>query len=338
MTIILVTGGAGYVGSHTVVQLIQAGYQVVILDNLVNSKISVIDRIEKITGTRPAFIQGDINDDTLLNNIIKKYRFDSVMHFAGLKSVAESEKEPLKYFYNNVGGSIKLFEILKKAGIKKVLFSSSATVYGHTRSFQYREDAPLNPINTYGQTKLMVENILRNLKKLDSSLSVAILRYFNPVGAHKSGLIGDDPDGIPNNLMPYISQVAIGLRKKLFIYGNDYPTRDGTGLRDYIHIEDLAKGHLAALKKIEEKPEFITVNLGTGKTVSVLELVNIFSKVSGRDILYEISNRRPGDLAEYYADPSLAKDLLNWTAEFGIESMCEDHWRWQNFHKAFNGY
>jgi UDP-glucose 4-epimerase len=301
---ILVTGGAGYIGSHTVVKLIEAGYEVVILDNLLNSKISVIDRIGKITNKKPLFIEGDIRDSDLLDQVMHDHSFNSVMHFAGLKAVAEAETEPLRYFDNNVVGSIKLFGAMQKANIKKIIFSSSATVYGDPGVVKYREDTPVNPINIYGHTKLMIENVLRSLKKTDTSWSIAILRYFNPVGAHQSGLIGEDPKGTPNNLMPYIAQVAKGLREKLFIYGKDYPTLDGTGLRDYIHVEDLAEGHIAVLRKLDSGEDLITLNLGTGKPVSVLEIVNAFIKISNKRIPYEVKSRRQGDLAEYYADPS----------------------------------
>lgn len=327
---ILVTGGTGYIGSHTVVKLIEAGYEVVILDNLSNSKLSVIDRIEKITNKRPLFIEGDIRDILLLDQIMQNHSFDAVMHFAGLKAVGESEKEPLRYFDNNVVGSIKLFEAMQKAGIKKIVFSSSATVYGDPGVVQYKEDTPLKPINTYGQTKLMIEDILRGLKKSDTSWSIAILRYFNPLGAHQSGLIGEDPKGTPNNLMPYIAQVAMGLREKLFIFGNDYPTSDGTGLRDYIHVEDLAEGHIAALNKIDVALDLISVNLGTGKPLSVLELIKAFTEVSNKKIPYEITSRRLGDLAEYYAEPSLSKEILGWSANLDAMRMCQDVWRWQN--------
>ena len=327
---ILVTGGTGYIGSHTVVKLLKASYEVVILDNLSNSKISVIDRIEKITNKRPLFIEGDIRDGLLLGQIMREHSFDSVMHFAGLKAVAESEKEPLRYFDNNVVGSIKLFEAMQKANIKKIVFSSSATVYGDPGIVQYREDTPLKPINIYGQTKMMIEDILRGLKKTDTSWSIAILRYFNPVGAHQSGLIGEDPKGTPNNLMPYIAQVAMGLREKLFIFGNDYPTSDGTGLRDYIHVEDLVEGHIAALNKIDVALDLITVNLGTGKPLSVLELIKVFAEVSNKKIPYEITSRRLGDLAEYYAEPSLSKKILGWSANLDAMRMCQDVWRWQN--------
>ena len=327
---ILVTGGTGYIGSHTVVKLVESDYEVIILDNLSNSKISVIDRIEKITNKRPLFIKGDIRDSLLLDKIMRDHSFDVVMHFAGLKAVAESEKEPLRYFDNNVVGSIKLFEAMQKANIKKIVFSSSATAYGDSGVAQYKEDTPLKPINTYGHTKLMVEDILRGLKKSDSSWSIAILRYFNPVGAHQSGLIGEDPEGIPNNLMPYISQVALGLREKLYIYGNDYPTPDGTGLRDYIHVVDLAEGHIAALNKLDVTPDLIIANLGTGRPLSVLDVLNMFAKISNKKIPYVVTSRRSGDLAEYYADPSLAKKIFNWSAQFDIEIMCIDAWRWQN--------
>lgn len=327
---ILVTGGAGYIGSHTVVQLIEAGYGVVILDNLCNSKAEVINRIEKITGQRPDFVQGDIRDRDCLKNLFAKHSISAVVHFAGLKAVGESESEPLKYFDNNVSGSVTLFEEMARANVKTLVFSSSATVYGDPGVVQYTEGLPLKPVNVYGRTKLMVEDILRDLKKADSSWRVALLRYFNPVGAHSSGLIGEDPNGMPNNLMPFIAQVAVGKRSQLQIFGSDYPTPDGTGRRDYIHVEDLAKGHIAALNTLEQSMDTVTVNLGTGRPYSVLEMVHAFEQASGKSVPFQMAPRRAGDLAEYYADPALAKRLLDWHAEHGINRMCEDTWRWQS--------
>lgn len=326
---ILVTGGAGYIGSHTVVQLIEAGYNVVILDNLCNSKAEVINRIEKITGRRPHFIHGDIRDRACLRQLFADHNISAVIHFAGLKAVGESEAEPLKYYDNNVSGSITLFEEMARANVKTLVFSSSATVYGDPGVVEYTEDLPLKPVNVYGRTKLMVEDILRDLKKADPAWRVALLRYFNPVGAHESGLIGEDPNGVPNNLMPFIAQVAVGKREQLQIFGNDYPTPDGTGRRDYIHVVDLAHGHLAALNALEKSPDTVTVNLGTGRPYSVLEMVRAFETASGRTIPFNIAPRRAGDLAEYFADPALAKQQLGWQAEHGIEQMCEDTWRWQ---------
>ena len=325
----LVTGGAGYIGSHTVVALLTQGYGVVILDNLCNSKVEVINRIEKITGQRPAFVQGDIRDRACLQQLFADHRISAVIHFAGLKAVSESEAEPLRYYDNNVSGSITLFEEMARANVKTLVFSSSATVYGDPGVVQYTEDLPLKPFNVYGRTKLMVEDILRDLKKADPAWRVALLRYFNPVGAHASGLIGEDPNGVPNNLMPFIAQVAVGKRDTLQIFGNDYPTPDGTGRRDYIHVVDLAQGHLAALAALKTSPETVTVNLGTGRPYSVLEMVRAFEQASDRTILFTISPRRAGDLAEYFADPALARKLLGWQAGHGIERMCEDTWRWQ---------
>ena len=330
---ILVTGGTGYIGSHTVVQLLEAAdkvAKVIILDNLCNSKREVVNRIEKITGKRPDLVIGDIRDRATLRSLFANHKIDAVIHFAGLKAVGESVAEPLKYYDNNVSGSVVLFEEMARANVKTLVFSSSATVYGDPGVVQYTEDLPLKPVNVYGRTKLMVEDILRDLKNADPTWRIALLRYFNPVGAHESGLIGEDPSGVPNNLMPFIAQVAVGKREKLQIFGNDYPTPDGTGKRDYIHVDDLAAGHLAALKALNQSPETITVNLGTGRPYSVLEMVNAFAVASGQPIPYEIAPRRAGDLPEYYAEPSLAKQLLGWEAEHDIDRMCADTWRWQS--------
>lgn len=327
---ILVTGGTGYIGSHTVVQLLEAGNQVVILDNLCNSKREVVNRIEQITGKRPDLVIGDIRDRATLRSLFANQTIDAVIHFAGLKAVGESVAEPLKYYDNNVSGSVVLFEEMARANVKTLVFSSSATVYGDPGVVQYTEDLPLKPVNVYGRTKLMVEDILRDLKKSDPAWRIALLRYFNPAGAHKSGLIGEDPSGIPNNLMPFIAQVAVGKREKLQIFGNDYPTSDGTGKRDYIHVDDLAAGHLAALKILNASPETLTVNLGTGRPYSVLEMVEAFSKASGKPVRYEIAPRRAGDLPEYFAESSLAKRLLGWEAMHDINRMCQDIWRWQS--------
>jgi UDP-glucose 4-epimerase len=329
MKTILVTGGTGYIGSHTVVQLLNAGNRVVILDNLCNSKKGVLQRIENLTQKSPHFIEGDIRDREILRSFFEQYPCDAVIHFAGLKAVGESEAAPLRYFDNNVSGSITLFEEMLKANVHTLVFSSSATVYGNPDEVCYSENTPLKPVNVYGQTKLMVEDILRSLKKSKPELQIALLRYFNPVGAHESGLMGEDPFGVPNNLMPFISQVSIGARSKLIVYGNDYPTPDGTGLRDYIHVEDLSAGHLAALNHLNPGNSLITVNLGTGRPYSVLEVIQSFEKASGKSIPYEIVGRRPGDLAEYYADPSLAKKILGWEAKLNIERICTDSWRWQ---------
>lgn len=326
---ILVTGGAGYIGSHTVVQLIEAGYRVVILDNLCNSKSAVINQIEKITGSRPDFVQGDIRDRACLRQLFVDHAIGSVIHFAGLKAVGESEVKPFEYYNNNVSGSITLFEEMARANVKTLVFSSSATVYGDPGVVQYTEDLPLKPVNVYGRTKLMVEDILRDLKKADPAWRIALLRYFNPVGAHESGMIGEDPNGVPNNLMPFITQVAAGIREKLKIFGQDYPTPDGTGRRDYIHVVDLAEGHLASLLALEKTTETMTLNLGTGQPYSVLDMVRAFEEATGRSVPFEIEPRRLGDLAEYYADPSLARRLIGWHPRYGIERMCQDTWRWQ---------
>lgn len=329
MKTILVTGGTGYIGSHAVVQLLNAGHNVVILDNLCNSNRGVLQRIENLTQKSPHFIEGDIRDRAVLRGLFEQYSCDAVIHFAGLKAVGESEENPLKYFDNNVSGSVTLFEEMLSANVHRLIFSSSATVYGNPGEVCYSESTPLKPINVYGETKLMVEDILRSLKRSNPELQIALLRYFNPVGAHESGQMGEDPFGVPNNLMPFISQVAIGTRPKLMVYGNDYPTPDGTGLRDYIHVEDLAAGHLAALNHLSPTNSLITVNLGTGRPYSVLEVIQSFEKASGKRIPYEIVGRRPGDLAEYYADPSFAKKVLGWEAKLDIDRMCADSWRWQ---------
>ena len=327
MKTILVTGGAGYIGSHTVVTLQESGYKVVILDNLCNSKAITLSNIQKISPQTPIFYQGDIRDRALLRNIFSNHPINGVIHFAGLKAVGESQSEPLKYYGNNVTGSITLLEEMIKAKVDTFVFSSSATVYGEPGATQYQEGMPTAPINVYGRTKLMVEEILRDSANTNPDLRVACLRYFNPVGAHLSGLIGENPVGTPNNLMPYIGQVALGILPKLKVFGSDYPTPDGTGLRDYIHVDDLAQGHLLALQYLEDHPGALTVNLGTGKPYSVLEMIAAFEKVSGNKIPYDLVERRSGDLAEYYANSDLAKAVLGWQAEHGIERMCEDTWR-----------
>ena len=327
---ILVTGGTGYIGSHTAVQLINAGYKVVILDNLCNSKRDVINRLETITGVRPEFVVGDIRDRQLLRSVFNNHSISAVIHFAGLKAVGESVAMPLAYYDNNVSGSIVLFEEMARAGVKTLVFSSSATVYGDPASVPITEDFPLGATNPYGQSKLMVEHILRDLHQSDPSWKIALLRYFNPVGAHESGLIGEDPSGIPNNLMPFIAQVAVGKRTRLQVFGNDYPTPDGTGVRDYIHVDDLAQGHLAAINALNQNPGLITVNLGTGQGYSVLDMIQAFEKASGKTIAYDIVARRPGDIAACYADPTRAKTLLGWQAQHGIDRMCADAWRWQS--------
>jgi UDP-glucose 4-epimerase len=327
---ILVTGGTGYIGSHTTVELIRAGYEVLIVDNLCNSKISVLERIEKITGCRPPFIEADVRDRAAMKAIFAQHSFDAVIHFAGLKAVGESVAQPFRYYDNNVHGSLVLYETMAEAGVKTLVFSSSATVYGDPHSVPIREDFPLSATNPYGRSKLINEEILHDIARADASWRIALLRYFNPVGAHESGLIGEDPNGIPNNLMPYISKVAIGNLAELSVFGSDYPTHDGTGVRDYIHVVDLARGHLAALKALKTVEGILTVNLGTGQGYSVLDVVRAFEKASGRKVPYRIVGRRPGDIAACYADPSFAKTLLGWQAQFGIDDMCRDSWRWQS--------
>ncbi len=329
MQTILVTGGAGYIGSHTCVQLLEAGYQVIILDNLSNSKADVIQRIEQIAQKKVTFIHGDILDCACLHQIFSHYAIDAVLHFAGLKAVGEGQSQPLRYYQNNVAGSLTLFQAMQSFSVKTLLFSSSATVYGDSADGKYQEHMPLNPSNVYGRSKYMVEMLLRDMQASDASWRVGILRYFNPVGAHPSGLIGEDPNGIPNNLMPFIAKVASGEIDYLQVFGNDYPTPDGTGLRDYIHIQDLVSGHLQSLRYILQQQSSITINLGTGTPHSVLEMVTAFEQVSGQKVPYQITHRRPGDVAICYADPSLAERLIGWKAQFNLQQMCADAWRWQ---------
>ncbi len=326
---ILVTGGAGYIGSHTCIELLEAGYELLVLDSLCNSSVESLKRIERITGKTISFVEGDIRDRVVLRRVFTDFEIDAVMHFAGLKAVSESVKQPLWYFDNNVAGSITLFNVMAEFSCKRLVFSSSATVYGEPASLPIREDFPLSAANPYGASKLMVENILRDLCDGDCGWVICVLRYFNPIGAHESGLIGEDPNGIPNNLMPIISEVAVGRREKLCVFGNDYNTPDGTGIRDYIHVVDLAKGHLSALKRLEGSPGLVVVNLGTGRGYSVLQMIKAFEKASGRIVAYEVVARRPGDVAQCYADPSYAKEELGWQAEFGVDKMCDDSWRWQ---------
>ena len=327
----LVTGGTGYIGSHFVVELMAAGHEVVIIDNLSNSKSSVLDRIERIVGRRPHFERADIRDRPALRQIFSSHPIGSVAHFAGLKAVGESVEKPLEYYGNNVSGTVALIECMIGAAVKTVVFSSSATVYGEPATVPIREDFPLAARNPYGRTKLMIEEILRDVAATDPGWRVALLRYFNPVGAHASGLIGEDPSGVPNNLMPHVAQVAVGKLKEVPVYGNDYPTPDGTGVRDYIHVVDLARGHLSALDALHRRPGVLTVNLGTGRGYSVLEMVRAFSAASGKPVPYRVVGRRPGDIAQCYADPSLAQRLLGWRAQLGIEAMCADTWRWQQW-------
>lgn len=325
----LVTGGAGYIGSHTCVELLQSGHDVVVVDNLCNAKRAVIERIECIAGRTLAFYECDVRDGEALRTVFGRHPIDAVVHFAGLKAVGESVAQPLAYYQNSIGGTLNLCEVMADAGVRKLVFSSSATVYGDPDVVPVREDHPLRPANPYGQSKAMVEQILKDLSCSDPAWKIAALRYFNPVGAHESGRIGEDPSGVPNNLMPFIAQVAVGRREMLNVYGGDYSTRDGTGVRDYIHVVDLARGHLAALEKLATYEGMLTVNLGTGRGYSVLEMVEAFRRVSGKDVPYRISPRRSGDVACYYADPRLAELQLNWHAERDLDQMCRDAWRWQ---------
>ena len=333
---ILLTGGTGYIGSHTCVQLLNQGYDVVILDNLSNSNEVVLERIKNITGKEVKFYKTDILDKDGLRKVFSENDIEVVIHFAGLKAVGESVAEPLKYYRNNIAGTVSLCEVMNEFGCKKMVFSSSATVYGVAEIMPLTEDMPLGAINPYGRTKLFIEDILRDICISDPDWSVALLRYFNPIGCHESGTIGEDPKGIPNNLMPYITQVAVGRLEKLRVFGNDYPTSDGTGVRDYIHVVDLADGHVKAVEYVKKNKGADAINLGTGKGTSVLELVTAFEKASGVKIPYEIVGRRAGDPAEVYANAEKAEKVLGWKAKFGIERMCEDNWRWQ--HNNPNGY
>jgi UDP-glucose 4-epimerase len=326
---ILVTGGAGYIGSHTCVELLQAGYEVIVIDNLVNSKEESITRIREITGKPLVFYKADLLDKQAINEIFKSKSIEAVMHFAGFKAVGESVALPLRYYHNNIAGTLTLLEIMQIHGVKKIVFSSSATVYGNPHTVPITEDFPLSATNPYGQTKLIIEQILSDLHYSEPDWNIAILRYFNPIGAHPSGKIGEDPNGIPNNLVPYITQVAIGKLNVLNIFGSDYETPDGTGVRDYIHVVDLAAGHIKALQKLNENPGKVVYNLGTGKGYSVLEIINTFSKVTGKEIPYRFVERRPGDIAVSYADPSKANNELGWSTKYGLEEMCTDAWRWQ---------
>ena len=327
---ILVTGGTGYIGSHTVVELLAAGKDVLILDNYANSSPKVLERIAKISGRAPAFREGDIRDADGLRALFAAHRIEAVIHFAGLKAVGESVEQPLTYYDNNVNGTLCLLQAMRQAGVRRLVFSSSATVYGDPHCVPIREDFPLQATNPYGRSKLMVEEMLRDLQRAETDWQIAILRYFNPVGAHPSGLIGENPNGIPNNLMPFVAQVAVGKRAQLSVFGNDYPTPDGTGVRDYIHVVDLAQGHLAALAALARSSQSLTVNLGTGQGYSVLDMVRAFEAASGRPVPYQIVARRAGDIATCYADPQLAGELLGWQARRGIGEMCADAWRWQS--------
>jgi UDP-glucose 4-epimerase len=333
---ILVTGGAGYIGSHTAVELIESGYEVVIVDNFMNSSTEVINRLKKITGKEIKVYDVDLLDKEGLTNVFSENQIEAVIHFAGLKAVGESVEKPLFYYHNNITGTLHLSEVMKDFGVKKMVFSSSATVYGTAETVPLNEDTTLGATNPYGWSKLMLEQIFRDLYTSDNEWSIALLRYFNPVGAHESGLIGENPNGIPNNLTPYITQVAAGKLEKLRVFGNDYDTEDGTGIRDYIHVVDLAKGHLKALDKVLTNNIIDAYNLGTGEGYSVLDMVKTFEKVTGVKIPYEITDRRPGDIAVSYADPTKARQELGWVAERGLEDMLRDSWNWQQKNK--NGY
>lgn len=333
---LLLTGGAGYIGSHTCIELLDLDIEVVVIDNLSNSSYQAIERVESITNKNITFIEGDVRDKDLLKSIFKDNQIDGVIHFAGLKAVGESNEIPLQYYDNNLNSTITLLEVMEDAECKNLIFSSSATVYGNPEKLPITEDFPLSVTNPYGRTKLMIEDILRDVSKVDYHWNIVLLRYFNPVGAHASGLIGEDPNGIPNNLLPYISQVAVGKLNKLHIFGNDYSTPDGTGVRDYIHVVDLAKGHVAALQKLKIGSGLNIYNLGTGSGYSVLEMVNAFSKINNVEVNYEFTDRREGDIAMCYADPSKANKELGWKAELGLADICRDAWNWQS--KNPNGY
>ena len=334
---ILVTGGAGYIGSHTCIELIRAGYDVVVVDNLCNASEVSLKRVEKIVGKEIPFYKADIRDADALDKVFKAHKIDAVIHFAGLKAVGESVAKPMEYYDNNINGTLVLCSVMRDNGVKNIIFSSSATVYGNPAFVPITEECPKGVCtNPYGWTKSMLEQILTDIHTADNEWNVVLLRYFNPVGAHKSGTIGEDPKGIPNNLMPYITQVAVGKRDCLGVFGDDYDTPDGTGVRDYIHVVDLAIGHVKALKKIEEKAGVSLYNLGTGNGYSVLDMVHAFEKACGKKLNYEIKERRPGDIATCYADPTKASLELGWTAQYGIDEMCEDSWRWQSQNP--NGY
>ncbi|PSW08715.1 UDP-glucose 4-epimerase GalE [Photobacterium rosenbergii] len=334
---VLVTGGMGYIGSHTCVQMIEAGLEPIILDNLCNSKEAVLERVETLTGAKPTFYQGDIRDREILDQVFSEHEIGSVIHFAGLKAVGESVEKPLEYYDNNVHGTLMLVDAMKHAGVNSLVFSSSATVYGDPEEIPIKETTPTGQVtNPYGRSKYMVEECLRDIQVAAPEMSITLLRYFNPVGAHPSGIMGEDPQGIPNNLMPFIAQVAVGRREFLSVFGNDYPTPDGTGIRDYIHVMDLADGHIAALRAVGEKAGLHIFNLGTGKGSSVLEMVDAFSKACGHDVAYKICPRRPGDIAECWADPAKAREVLGWEAKFDVTAMAADTWRWQSENP--NGY
>lgn len=334
---VLLTGGTGYIGSHTCIELINSGHDVLVLDNLSNSSRESLNRVEQITNRSVPFYQADVRSRDVLRAVFSAHQIDAVIHFAGLKAVGESTRIPLAYYQNNVSGTLTLCEVMTEFNVKQIVFSSSATVYGDPATVPIRENFPLSATNPYGRSKLFIEEVLHDLHQSDNSWNTVLLRYFNPVGAHKSGLIGEDPKGIPNNLLPYISQVAIGKLEKLSVFGGDYPTPDGTGVRDYIHVVDLARGHASAIDWLNKQPrnnpdtgQVLTVNLGTGQGYSVLEMVTAFEKASGRKVPYQIAPRRPGDISECYADPSFAEEMLGWRAMHGLEEMCTDTWHWQS--------
>lgn len=333
---ILVTGGAGYIGSHTVLELLELGNEVIVVDNLSNSSKESLIRVESITGKAPIFYEQDLLDKPALENVFSNHEIESVIHFAGYKAVGESVQKPMMYYQNNLDSTLILCEVMKKFEVKNLVFSSSATVYGDPESVPITEESSLSATNPYGRTKLFIEYILKDLYTSDDSWNIALLRYFNPVGAHKSGLIGEDPNDIPNNLMPYVSQVAVGKLKQLSVFGDDYPTPDGTGVRDYIHVVDLALGHLKAIDKLRSAPGLVVYNLGTGKGTSVLDMIKAFENASGKTVDYKIGPRRSGDIATCYADPAKAENELGWKAERGIKEMCEDAWKWQSENP--NGY
>lgn len=326
---VLVTGGMGYIGSHTCIQMIEAGMTPVILDNLDNSKQTVLERIEAVSGTRPLFYQGDVRDKSFLNHVFSEQQIDAVIHFAGLKAVGESVEKPLEYYDNNVNGTLVLVDAMREAGVTSLVFSSSATVYGDPASVPIKEDFPTSATNPYGRSKLMVEECLTDFQKANPDWSITLLRYFNPVGSHPSGQLGEDPQGIPNNLMPFVSQVAVGRREFLSVFGSDYPTKDGTGVRDYIHVLDLSDGHLAALNRVGNKAGLHVYNLGTGNGYSVLDMVKAFENASGKEVAYKLVDRRPGDIAECWAAPEKAASELGWKARRGLDEMTQDTWRWQ---------
>ncbi|MEZ8824796.1 UDP-glucose 4-epimerase GalE [Vibrio amylolyticus] len=327
---VLVTGGMGYIGSHTCIQMIESGMTPIVFDNLYNSKSSVLERIQKVSGSKPEFVQGDIRDKALLVEVMKRFSIERVIHFAGLKAVGESVEKPLEYYDNNVNGTLVLVDAMRESGVKSLVFSSSATVYGDPASVPITEDFPTSATNPYGRSKLMVEECLSDFQKANPDWSITLLRYFNPVGSHPSGELGEDPQGIPNNLMPFVSQVAVGRREYLSVFGNDYPTNDGTGVRDYIHVIDLAEGHVAALNKVGAKDGLHIYNLGTGNGYSVLDMVKAFEAASNKAVPYKIVDRRAGDIAECWADPSKAMKELDWKAERTLEEMTQDTWRWQS--------